>query len=271
MASNGLFWHEMVFHSFLLYFIIKDNFREELLIMKIAIVDDCESERDSLAEMVTVVLLKKGIAVQKIDCFENGQDFFEQFKIGRFDILFIDIYMNQMNGIEISKKIRAIDSHVRLVLVSSSNDFASESYRVKADYYLLKPITTDQLEDALSRISTQEYQKKKILTLPGDKTILLHSILYTSYFGHYVSIHMKNGDIVKVRMTQQMFEKILQPFSEFVVCTKGMIVNLNEVFRLESNCFLLSGGETVPISRRNYSKIKKCYSDFLIEKIRKDL
>lgn len=239
--------------------------------MNIAIVDDCESERDSLALMIQVVLQEKGFTVQKIDCFDNGEDFFDQFKIGRYDILFIDIYMNHMNGIEVSKKIRSMDSHVRLVLVSSSNDFASESYRVKADYYLLKPVAADQLADALNRMSMQEYHKRKMITLPGDKTVLLQSILYTSYFGHYVSIHIKNDDIVKVRMTQQMFEEILLPYPEFVVCTKGMLVNLNEVSRLESNCFLLSNGETVPISRRNYSKIKKNYSDFLIEKIRKDL
>lgn len=239
--------------------------------MNIAIIEDCESERDSLALLTKEVLQEKGFTVRKMDCFANGEAFFRQFQIGLYDILFIDIYMNQMNGIEVSEKIRTMESHVRLVLVSNSNDFASESYRVKADYYLLKPVTAENLSEAVDRLRMQGYHKNQVVTLPGDKTILLQSVLYTSYFGHYVSIHMENGDIVKVRMTQQMFEEILQPYPEFVVCTKGMLVNLNAVSRLESNCFLLSNGETVPISRRNYPKIKKCYSDFLIEKVRKDL
>ena len=71
--------------------------------------------------------------------------------------------MDGMNGIEAAAEVRKEDRSVRLVFVTTSNDFAAESYSLRADYYLLKPYVHEDILKALSIINLEDYERQRVL------------------------------------------------------------------------------------------------------------
>lgn len=108
--------------------------------LRIAITDDLNSEREKLSSAIIAPFSKVGLNVGNIDEYTSGEELLRQFSAGRYDLIFLDIYMGGMSGVETAKRIRALDKNVMLVFVTTSNEFASESYAVKANFYLLKPV-----------------------------------------------------------------------------------------------------------------------------------
>lgn len=236
--------------------------------MRIAIIDDIKTDRDYLFDMIKSGFEDSGFPIHQITGFESGEEFLSSFEPDTYDLIFLDIYMKEINGIETAKQIRSLDAETRLVFISVSNDFASESYAVHADYYLRKPYGKKEFAQLLTRLNLLSLEKRRLFTLPNGLSILLRSILYTSFSGHYVTIYRVSEPVLQIRCTQKEFERRLLPYSGFVLCTKGMIANLNEVSKLNENYFVMTNGDHVPISRRKYPEVKQAYSDFLIEKLR---
>lgn len=173
------------------------------------------------------------------------------------------------NGIEIARKIRKTDNTVKLVFVTSSNDFASESYAVAASYYLRKPFYKEDLRQMMVRLRLNELEEQKNIILPNGQPLPLNSITYSSFAGHYVTIQLISDEQLRIRCTQKEWEEQILSFPDFILCTKGMIVSLKEVERLETSIFIMKNNAYIPISRRKYQEVKQAYSDFLIKKARK--
>lgn len=121
----------------------------------------------------------------------------------------------------------------------------------------------------IARLHPGGLENQETLTLPGGQTLSLISIVYSSFSGHYVTIHLISGEQLHIRYTQRDWESLLLAFPDFILCSKGIIVNLNEVKRLEATLFVMNNNDYVPISRRKYQTVKQTYSDFLIQKARR--
>lgn len=120
--------------------------------MKIAIVDDSIKDREYLQKEIQEIFFRRTKNHIKITTFKSGEELLEYFydnKEGNaslFDIVFLDIYMEDITGVDTARAIRKIDEDVRLIFITTSNEFASESYEVKAEDYLIKPFNKERLE-----------------------------------------------------------------------------------------------------------------------------
>lgn len=238
--------------------------------MQITIIDDKKTDREYLHEMINKCLLEHNLPAYHITTFESSKRFLQDFKKGKYDLIFLDIYMEEgIDGIETARKIRKADSNVKLVFVTISNEFASESYAVAASYYLRKPFCEADVKHMMARLHLNEQESPETLALPNGQMLPLKSIVYTSFYGHYVTIYLISGEQLHIRYTQREWESLLLAFHGFILCTKGMIVNLDAVKKLDATLFVMNNNAHVPISRRKYQQVKQAYSDFLIEKARK--
>ena len=156
--------------------------------LRIAITDDLNSEREKLSSAIIAPFEKVGLNVGNIDEYTSGEELLRQFSAGRYDLIFLDIYMGGMSGVETAKRIRAIDKNVMLVFVTTSNEFASESYALRANFYLLKPIRSDSLRQLAETLAQQMQNRRSVAALPDGTAIPLSSLVYTSCSGHYVNV-----------------------------------------------------------------------------------
>ena len=148
--------------------------------MRIAIVDDNHTDRIFLREGLERILLKRNIENSEIHIFNSAEDILEYLKNEQetfFDLIFMDIYMEKLTGVDAAREIRKKDKKVKIVFITTSNEFASESYEVRAEDYLIKPYDKTRLENVMDRIFSEK-KYGKILELKDGRKIIINSIVY---------------------------------------------------------------------------------------------
>lgn len=235
--------------------------------LRIAITDDLNSEREKLSSAIAAPFEKVGLAIGNIDEFTSGEALLRQFSAGKYDLIFLDIYMGGMSGVETAKRIRALDKNVMLVFVTTSNEFASESYAVKANFYLLKPIRSDSIKQLAETLAQQMQNTRSVAALPDGTVIPLSSLVYTSCSGHYVNVYLVGSEPLKIRTTHKIMYEALSKYEGIISCNKGVLVSLANVAKLDGENFTMINGDTVPISRRKMTQIKNDYTRFVLNRI----
>ncbi len=237
--------------------------------MKIAIVDDFASDRSKLHDALCRIMPEYGITLSGCDEFESGEAFLRRFAAQQYDLIFLDVYMNSLSGIDTARAIRQLDTEASLVLITTSNSFASESYEVRALYYLLKPFSDEDIRRMLYAANLESKQKERIVELPDGTPVLLCRILYTDYSNHRVTVYFDGGVTKQIWSSQQQMEEILCTREEFATCTKGMIVNLEWINRMDERIITLKNGVELPVARARRSELKSRHANYLFSRLRR--
>ena len=240
--------------------------------MKIALVDDEMLQLQHLRGLLAAELTQLvHHTPHQIDAFSSAQVFLEHWEAGRYDIIILDIFMGGMTGVDLAKQIRLTDPNVKLVFCSTSNEFAAESYQVNAQYYLVKPATPGSIRNMLQRLNLDMIQLLQTVTLPDGHNLILRKILYTEYYNHVVTIHLKNAEPYRLRINHATLEELLAPYSFIQSPCKGYLVNFYEVVSSTDDSFTLSDGTVVPISRRRSKDVSVSYTKFQFQKMRSEV
>lgn len=232
--------------------------------MRVALVDDTQEERQILS-----VILDEELPQADVFTFTDGESFLKDWENNTYDLILLDIYMDEMLGVDVARKVRETDLDVRIVFCTTSNEFASESYEVGANYYLQKPVSINSFQRMLKMIRLDDYELNRFITLPDGQKIVLRNITYTEYYNHSIIIHSKKRADLQTRMSQTEWESLLSEYNFFYSCSKGLVVNFYEVEKVEDNLFLLKNGAQVPISRRKAKDALESYAHFRFEGMRK--
>lgn len=241
--------------------------------MNIAIIDDRKADADCLAEFLNLYVIQNHITAPTLDFFQSGEEFLASFSHGKYDILFLDIYMDGMSGMDTAHKIREQDLACKLIFITTSPDFAVESYYVNAVFYLLKPLTQKNVFTALDRCNLQLTEDAQFIEVPvsyGTYKLRLHEIAYTEYTQRKIQIHLINGPLIEVLMKQADFTDMILSYPFLCNCIKGIIVNFEEVEKLLDNRFLLKDGTSIPISRLKYKEVREQFFEYTYSKLRRE-
>ena len=233
--------------------------------MNIAIVDDDPRMSSKLQADLSDLLGEDADTA----CFPSGEAFLASYKPGTFDLIILDIFMEEITGMDAARKIREQDQTVRIVFSTSSNDFASESYEVNACYYLHKPFGYDRVKAMIDRIDLAEIEKSRTIQLPDGTNVVLRDIIYADCASHCVTLHAKQNRNTVMRTNFSEIESLLCAYPYFFSPSKGLIVNFYEVSAQNQDTFTMSDGSIVPISRRKAKEVTDAYSSFLFELLRK--
>lgn len=117
---------------------------------RIAVCEDNEMERTVLMELILAWARKRNVEIE-LEGFADGEELLEDFKKCRYDLLFLDILMEQVDGIEAGKAIREMDAKTEIVYCTSCSTFALEAYEVHARDYLLKPYDPEKIGETLDK------------------------------------------------------------------------------------------------------------------------
>ncbi len=240
--------------------------------MRLAIIDDSENDRNNLNTLLTKCLKPREFnQTNTIDVFNSGNAFLTCFQPCKYDAIFLDILMDTLSGVETARKIRSLDENVRLIFVTSSNDYASESYEVHASGYLLKPFDQVGLQKILDMLSVSIQSGDNYIMLPDGTQLIPRNIIYTEYYNRHILVHQKQGGNLCLRISQAEVERCILPHSYFVNCFRGIIVNLYEVKQLHADYLIMNDETRIPISRRKAAETKNLWSEFLFEKVRREV
>ena len=151
--------------------------------MRIAIVDDIASERETLKKRITGQAVRLSLDAAILD-YTSGPDFLSDARKEHFDLVFLDIYMGNENGMDTANHLRRFDSDCLLVFTTTSPDHALEGFRVRALHYLVKPYQEADLaalfDEIIKRFSiTDRYIE--INATGGTHRLRFQDILYAEH------------------------------------------------------------------------------------------
>ncbi len=240
--------------------------------MKIAIIDDMKSDSMILAKYLRRYFRENySLETVVIEWFEDGEQFVRLFEEGTYELILIDYFMKEMNGLETAQYIRRSDSLVPIIFVTVSRDFAIDCYKVRAVDYIVKPIVYIQIEEAMSLINLSRLRDGQyICILCGREQVkvFLKDIVYCDASGHYVQVHVRGCKILRTRIPFAQFIQKLAPYSQFLLCYKGCLINMDQMTGIEKSDFVTSEGEHIPIRQKEYKSLAKTYYDYIFTKVK---
>lgn len=197
--------------------------------INIAIVEDNKGDSERLESFLALYSKETGVRFN-IKKFPDPVPFLRTYR-SDYDLIFLDIQMPNMNGMDAAKEIREIDKTVLIVFITCLGQCAIEGYQVEALDFVVKPIEYDEfklkIERALCRIHKEERKSVIIKQRASELKIAQSDIIYVESMHHRTFFHTAN-ETYKVTMPLSKVEKLLEPDS-FARCNNCYLVNLKYV------------------------------------------
>ncbi len=228
--------------------------------MRIAICDDVPAQRESLRKILGAWAFSKSVSLDIFE-FADGSQVLEKNTafLRALDLIFLDIYMDQINGIDTARALRARGVESSLIFVTASSDYAIEGYEVSALSYLVKPVCLEVFNATMERFMRQ-YRPRSLFL--GDRLFVMDDIVYAESSLKIVSFYFKDGTVAEVREKLDVVESHLLERS-FLRCHKSYIVNMNYVVRVEGGSFVTTLGRIVPMRQKDAADLRKIYFEYL--------
>lgn len=224
--------------------------------VRVAIVDDDEACRNQEKEFIERYG-KEGGEKFEVTLFESGIDFLTDY-LAVFDIVFLDIEMPFLNGMDTAHKLRNLDDKICIIFITNVAKYAIEGYAVNAIDYVIKPIKyfnfIDKLKKALS--SVRSHSEKEIVIKSDEDFFRLSvsQIYYVEKEKNYLVYNSVRGKF-RERGTIESAQKNLAG-SGFSMCNSGCLVNLRLIQQVTQNSIIIND-EQLPLSRRRIKGFKE--------------
>ncbi|MBR5289816.1 MAG: response regulator transcription factor [Erysipelotrichaceae bacterium] len=235
--------------------------------IRIACCDDDKKQLETVTSMI--VSWDQSPVVFHLDTFDEGDALISAHLKNPYDIILLDIVMPLLNGLDIAKEIRSQDKSVKIVFLTSSREFAFESYRVKASDYLLKPVVMEELRSCLLERINEISTVDRFITITNGgihHRIILSDVEYLEAQGKHVEISMKNGCKLKANEALNTFEKHFEGDFEFFKCHRSFIINLSQVSSYSAKEITMRSHSVIPLSRNLIKEFEGAYFTALFGK-----
>ena len=214
------------------------------------VIEDSEQEA-----MQFVALLNRYFAEHRVDAsVEVMHNAFEFVELKRtYDLVFMDIGLPGISGMEAAETLRTRDDETLLIFVTDLAQYAVKGYEVGALDFVVKPVTYQSLSMRLDRaikiLHRREHSSIYLTTNHGLRVFPTSSLLYVEVRGHNLEYHIDDGQSIKVRGTLSAFEEGRGPSSQFVRISNSCLVNADHIRSVEGTTVRMSNGDELPISR----------------------
>ena len=231
--------------------------------IQIAIVEDEKVCQEQLGKYLERYGKEKNYNFH-ITMFEDGIDITENYS-PCWDIIFMDIRMKYMDGMNSAQKIRKYDQNVIIIFITTMAKFAIKGYEVDALGFILKPVNymqfSTKMQKAINYIEKHKNQKYLLLRMEDQKEkVSINEILFIEVKNH--DLHFVTGDKTYVmRCPMREIEKELESY-HFTRCNQSYLVNLKNIIAVQKDIVLL-GQYKLSISRSRKKQFLKVLSDYL--------
>ncbi len=233
--------------------------------MNIAICDD-----EKGACLVIEELVRKADSDAEISVFTNPDELLNAEDL--FDLVFLDIQMEEMTGIDAAKRLRTRETQPEIVFISAVQEYVFDAFDVEAFHYLIKPVDPAKFAKVYDRVKMRIADKKKNLLETEEAAILsvksktrqyslkMTDVLYVENQLKKLLIHTKEETI---DLYGAMKDIEAQTGDGFFRCHRGYLVNLGHIKSYSKDEILLDNGERIMIAKERYPEFIKAYMHFL--------
>lgn len=235
--------------------------------MRIAICDDLKSDRVLLEEYCIKYAEEKNINIEA-EVFENADSLILSQNIFHYEMIFLDIFMKGISGVEAARILRNKGFDGTLVFTTTSSEFYADGFEVEAAHYLIKPIQYEMFCEAMRRLKLRMKDKKRMVKVTVGRSELQiprNGIQYIEVYGHRTTLHTVKGEMV-IAQSLAAIEKSLEG-EPFIRCYRCYIINMDYVQKMNKDMFIMKDGKEIPISRDRRTWMKKYYMNYIFKRM----
>ena len=238
---------------------------------EIAVVDDIAVDRYNLITDIRAWLRKKDRADDiSVRGFPDGISFLHNGGLsGRISIVFLDICMDSLDGIETAERLRGGRSDSLIVFVTTAREYALAAYPVHPFDYLVKPYDLKRLDQVLSdafRLLDSKVEIAKIRVPHGAIHLRIDQIESAVAAGHSVTLRLKDGTSVA---SNEPFSEIagrLAAYPCFLLINRGVLINMDFIYRLLGDSVVLQSESAFPLRVRGRSDLIRVLTQYQIQR-----
>lgn len=235
--------------------------------MRIALCDDEKTYHETIKELISQY---EPACPLSLSSFYSGKELLNHVdEHGGFDLYILDCIMPEMNGIELGAALRERNDTGLLLYLTSSPDFALDSYRVDTFDYLLKPVQADQFFQSLDKAyhSFSKLMQKVVSVKLSDSTriVSVADIRYAERIKKQIYYHLADNTTLHSATFNTSFQNAttdLLAHKEMLLVGSSFVVNLFHVTEITKSDLILTGNLHVPVPRRMYEAVKKEWASF---------
>ena len=182
----------------------------------------------------------------------------------KYPIMFLDIFMDKMTGIELSKKVKFINKSIDIIFITSTKEFIFDAYDIGALNYILKPIDKNRLKEQFLRaVNLVENNKNKfVITKNFDiYTVNISEIIYFEVRNRIITVEYIGGEIEFYGKLSAIEKEVLE--YNFIKCHRAYIVNPKYIFKIVGYNIILKDGRSIPVSRLKGSSVKEKFIKYI--------
>ncbi len=238
-----------------------------IALLRIAICDDMPEFLTQAKSLVSI--WKKDSDDVIIELFDDGDSLVDAHFKNPFDIILLDIVMPVVNGIDTAAQIRKNDRSVKLVFLTSSPEFAIESYSVHANGYILKPLDKDKLYRCLDELYESIADNTKYILIRDANLVHrveLRNIEYVEAQGKHVVFLLSDKKQIKSSEPFYTYDDKLTVQDGFFKCHRSYLVNIFRISQYTPKEITTRSGCRIPISRTAHKDFEAAYFELMFER-----
>lgn len=234
--------------------------------MNAAIVDDQAEDIELLCSYLSRYSQehKTHIYIQK---FTDADTFLKTVCRTAYHLVFLDIYMECMTGIQVAKKIQTKDPRCQIIFTTVSPEHAPTAFRLHVLDYLVKPYGYAYLKDALDNYGASVSRLAHYIELKEGRErtrVPVADIIYTDYSNHYIQVHTTSC-VIRTHMSFSDFYPMLSSYPNFLWCYRNCMVNMDHIETYIDRDFILKNGESLPIAAARKREVLQTYADYIFD------
>ena len=233
---------------------------------RIAFCDDDAALLHQIQDLLEQYRALRGVQLELFP-YTNPMDLLSDIETGaRYDVLFLDVLMPGINGISTAQEIRRYDTAVQIIFITSSSDFAVQSYVVGAYYYQLKPIWKEsffRLTDAVLAQCRKQTRHSLILRCKSGVTrIALDDLEYCEVQGRTLVFHLLDGTVTESSGSMDELAQQLADHPAFLRPHRSYLVNMEHIHNLTAKSITMESLAEIPLPHGRFTAVRDQYLDY---------
>lgn len=236
--------------------------------LQIAVVEDDFGDQEWLAEKIDGYCRMRDMQYT-LQRYRSGEEFVAVLPECRFDIVFMDVYLGGMSGVEAARALRMRDKHCRLVFLTISAEFMPEGFSLNSAHYLIKPVKDEDFLQAMENCRIRNCSRVPLLSVISDRRtirVVTRDIIYIDVNLRSVFIHT-TGETLPVGRNFNATVECLLPDERFLLCNRGLLVNMDYIIAQVGNDFIMSNGEHLPMAPRRRKELIASYHKYVFNSL----
>lgn len=237
--------------------------------MRIAVCDDNRICRARVTDLLYDYCEQRRDREVSFSVFSEPEALLSAHRGKPFDIYILDIVMPGMNGIELGAAIRSDCDDAKIIYLTASEEYALESFRVRAFHYLIKPVEQDSLfsvlDETISSLSFRRDRSLIVKTRESSARVAFNSILYAELSRRAVTYHLTDGrtlESTSLRTTFTEAVKELLSDRRFALCGASLAVNMHHITMVEAEGIIFEGSQRVHMGKKACRELRAAWNDF---------